>query len=106
VTARQAMPAHGPRVAKTVMIVDLGGTPTLARRPPTALVGNPDDVAGQIAARFHPDDRLMLWFDFFNHDNDHVIDAMSAMVTQVVPRLRALGIPVDTPPSILQAARM
>jgi hypothetical protein len=27
-------------------------------------------------------------------------------VTQVVPRLRALGIPVDTPPSILQAARM
>jgi hypothetical protein len=39
-------------------------------------------------------------------DNDHVIDAMTAMVTQVVPRLRALGIPVDTPPMILQAARM
>ena len=33
-------------------------------------------------------------------------DVMTAIVTQVVPRLRALGIPVDTPPSILQAARM
>jgi hypothetical protein len=26
----------------------------------------PDDIAAQIAQRFHPDDRLMLWFDFFN----------------------------------------
>jgi hypothetical protein len=63
-----------------------------------ALVGNPDDVAGQIAARFHPEDRLMLWFDFFNHDNDEVVDAMTAMMTEVVPRLRALGIPVGAPP--------
>jgi hypothetical protein len=63
-----------------------------------ALAGNPDDVAEQIAARFHPDDRLMLWFDFFNHDQDGVVDAMTAMMVRVVPRLRALGIPVDTPP--------
>jgi alkanesulfonate monooxygenase SsuD/methylene tetrahydromethanopterin reductase-like flavin-dependent oxidoreductase (luciferase family) len=61
-----------------------------------ALVGNPDDVAEQIARRFHPDDRLMLWFDFFDHDNDRVVDAMTTMVTEVVPRLRDLGITVDS----------
>ncbi|MEA3166195.1 MAG: hypothetical protein QOJ26_1064, partial [Thermoplasmata archaeon] len=32
-----------------------------------AVIGNADDVAKQLAARYHPDDRLMLWFDFFNH---------------------------------------
>jgi alkanesulfonate monooxygenase SsuD/methylene tetrahydromethanopterin reductase-like flavin-dependent oxidoreductase (luciferase family) len=59
-----------------------------------ALVGNPDDVAEQIAARFHPDDRLMLWFDFFNHDNDQVIANMAAMVGEVLPRLARGGIPI------------
>jgi hypothetical protein len=71
----------------------------VAHAADNALVGNPDDVAAQIAARFHPDDRLMLWFDFFDHDNDHVIEAMTAMMTEVVPRLRNLGIPVDAPPT-------
>ncbi len=59
-----------------------------------ALVGNPADVAEQILARFHPDDRLMLWFDFFNHDNDSVVESMAAMAREVVPRLAAAGIPV------------
>jgi hypothetical protein len=59
-----------------------------------ALVGNPSDVAGQILARFHPGDRLMLWFDFFNHDNDSVIASMAAMANQVLPRLAAAGVPV------------
>jgi alkanesulfonate monooxygenase SsuD/methylene tetrahydromethanopterin reductase-like flavin-dependent oxidoreductase (luciferase family) len=65
-----------------------------------ALVGNPDNVAEQIVRRFDADDRLMLWFDFFDHDNDRVIDAMTTMVTQVVPRLRDLGITVDSPSSV------
>ncbi|MGC9665511.1 hypothetical protein ACNTMW_03030 [Planosporangium sp. 12N6] len=60
-----------------------------------ALVGNPADVAEQIADRFDPHDRLMLWFDFFNHDNDAVVDDMTVMMTEVAPRLRALGIPVE-----------
>lgn len=52
-----------------------------------ALIGNPQDVAEQILARFHPDDRLMLWFDFFDHDCNRVIRGMEAFMKEVVPRL-------------------
>lgn len=52
-----------------------------------ALIGNADDVAEQIVARFHPEDRLMCWFDFFNHDNARVIANMEAFQKEVVPRL-------------------
>jgi alkanesulfonate monooxygenase SsuD/methylene tetrahydromethanopterin reductase-like flavin-dependent oxidoreductase (luciferase family) len=52
-----------------------------------ALIGNADDIADQLVARFHPDDRLMLWFDFFNHDSARVIDNMAAFVREVVPRV-------------------
>jgi len=54
-----------------------------------ALVGNPDDVAAQILDRFHPDDRLMLWFDFFEHDAARVIADMEAFVSHVAPKVRA-----------------
>ena len=50
-----------------------------------ALIGNAADVASQIVDRFHPDDRLMLWFDFFNHDNERVISNMRAFMEKVVP---------------------
>ena len=53
-----------------------------------SLVGNADDVARQICERFHPDDRLMLWFDFFNHDAARVIADMEAFMTQVAPKVR------------------
>lgn len=59
-----------------------------------ALIGDPDTVADQIVARFHPDDRLMLWFDFFDHDCDAVIARQQAFMDEVVPRLRARGIPL------------
>ncbi len=52
-----------------------------------AVIGNADDVAQQIAERYHPEDRLMLWFDFFNHDSERVIRDMAAFQAQVVPRL-------------------
>ena len=52
-----------------------------------ALIGNPTEVAQQIRDRFHPDDRLMCWFDFFNHDNDRVIRNMEAWWNEVVPLL-------------------
>ena len=50
-----------------------------------ALVGNAEDVAMQMRERFHPDDRLMLWFDFFNHDSARVISNMEDFMTKVVP---------------------
>lgn len=55
-----------------------------------ALVGNADDVARKVVERFHPEDRLMLWFDFFNHDSARVIANMEAFMTQVAPRVREL----------------
>jgi hypothetical protein len=54
-----------------------------------ALIGNAEEVAARAVQRFHPDDRLMLWFDFFNHDCDRVIANMEAWMTQVRPRIEA-----------------
>ncbi len=50
-----------------------------------ALIGNPDEVAKQVRERFHQDDRLMCWFDFFNHDSERVIRNMEAWWKHVVP---------------------
>jgi len=50
-----------------------------------ALVGNPRDVAEQMVERFHPDDRLMLWFDFFDHDSPRVIRNMEVFMREVAP---------------------
>lgn len=52
-----------------------------------ALVGDPHEVAEQIRERFHPDDRVMLWFDFFNHDSARVIRNLEAFASEVVPLL-------------------
>lgn len=52
-----------------------------------AVVGNATDVAEQIATRFHPEDRLMLWFDFFNHDCERVIANQEAFLDKVAPRV-------------------
>jgi hypothetical protein len=57
-----------------------------------ALIGNPEDVARQAIERFHADDRLMLWFDFFNHDSARVIANQEAWMSSVAPRIaEALG---------------
>ena len=54
-----------------------------------ALIGNPAEVAAQMRERFHADDRLMLWFDFFNHDNDRVKRNMRDFMEQVAPLVSA-----------------
>lgn len=53
-----------------------------------ALVGNPLEIAAQVQERFHPDDRLMLWFDFYNHDNARVLRNMAAFQQVVIPALQ------------------
>ena len=50
-----------------------------------ALIGNPFEIAEQIVDRFHPEDTLMAWFDFFNHDSERVCRNMTAYMTKVVP---------------------
>ena len=54
-----------------------------------AIIGNAAEIAEQIKARFHPDDRLMLWFDFFNHDSARVVANMEAFKHQVIPKVNA-----------------
>ena len=48
-----------------------------------ALVGDAPTIAGQMRERFHPEDRLMLWFDFNNHDSKRVMRNMHAFMTRV-----------------------
>jgi alkanesulfonate monooxygenase SsuD/methylene tetrahydromethanopterin reductase-like flavin-dependent oxidoreductase (luciferase family) len=50
-----------------------------------ALVGDADTIVEQMR-RFHPEDRLMLWFDFNNHDSKRVMKNMNDFMTRVAPR--------------------
>jgi alkanesulfonate monooxygenase SsuD/methylene tetrahydromethanopterin reductase-like flavin-dependent oxidoreductase (luciferase family) len=59
----------------------------LPQRLNNAVYGSPEDVADQIEKMFHPDDTLMLWFDFNNHDSDAVERNMITFVEEVIPRL-------------------
>ncbi|MEZ4319595.1 MAG: LLM class flavin-dependent oxidoreductase [Myxococcota bacterium] len=81
--AREALGAYWTALEGTL-------DPSKVERAATnALIGNPAEVAAQMRERFHPEDRLMLWFDFFNHDNDRVIANMADFMEQVVPLLDA-----------------
>lgn len=51
------------------------------------IAGNASEVAAQIKAKYHPEDRLMLWFDFNNHDNEAVKASMRVFTEQVIPKL-------------------
>ena len=53
-----------------------------------ALIGNAETIAGQMQERFHPEDRLMLWFDFNNHDSKRVMRNMSAFMSRVIGRVK------------------
>ncbi len=55
-----------------------------------ALIGNVEEVAQQIVERFHPEDRIMAWFDFFNHDSERVCRDMTTYMKRVVPRVEQL----------------
>ncbi len=51
------------------------------------LAGDPDTLAAQIRAKYHKDDRLMLWFDFNNHNNEEVKRSMTDFMEKVAPQL-------------------
>jgi alkanesulfonate monooxygenase SsuD/methylene tetrahydromethanopterin reductase-like flavin-dependent oxidoreductase (luciferase family) len=52
-----------------------------------ALMGSPQQVLQQIKERFHPQDRLMLWFDFYNHDSARVMRNMRAFAEKIIPQV-------------------
>jgi alkanesulfonate monooxygenase SsuD/methylene tetrahydromethanopterin reductase-like flavin-dependent oxidoreductase (luciferase family) len=54
-----------------------------------ALIGDPETIEAQMRERFAPDDRLMLWFDFFNHDSGAVVNEMELFMREVAPRFGA-----------------
>ena len=51
-----------------------------------ALVGDAETITAQMQERFDPEDRLMLWFDFNNHDSKRVMKNMSDFMTKIAPR--------------------
>ena len=78
------------RAALTTYWNALEGTidPTkIERAADNAVIGNVESVSEQILERFHPEDRLMCWFDFFNHDSERVKRNMTAFMTKVAPRV-------------------
>ena len=57
------------------------------RATDNAVIGSVQSVSEQISQRFDPDDRLMCWFDFFNHDSERVMRNMTAFMTKVAPEV-------------------
>lgn len=57
----------------------------VAQAVDNAIVGEPREVADQMNQRFHEDDRLMLWFDFNNHDNEAVKKSMRLFMEEAAP---------------------
>ena len=59
----------------------------IERATDNAVIGNVRTVSRQISERFNSEDRLMCWFDFFNHDSERVMRNMTAFMTKVAPRV-------------------
>ncbi len=57
------------------------------RATDNAVIGSVQSVSEQISERFDRNDRLMCWFDFFNHDSDRVMRNMTAFMTKVATRV-------------------
>ena len=57
------------------------------RATDNAVIGSVQSVSDQISQRFDPEDRLMCWFDFFNHDSERVMRDMTAFMTKVAPEV-------------------
>ena len=55
-----------------------------------AVIGNAEEVAVQLTERFDPEDCVMAWFDFFNHDSERVVRNMEAFMQKVVPQVAGL----------------
>lgn len=61
----------------------------VAQAVDNAIVGDPREVAEQMSERFDDEDRLMLWFDFNNHDNESVKRSMRLFMEKSAPFIRA-----------------
>ncbi len=55
-----------------------------------SIAGNPEEVAQAIVKKYHPEDRLMLWFDFNNHDSEQIKHSMKTFMEKIRPRIAEL----------------
>jgi len=62
----------------------------IERATDNAVIGSVDSVSEQISERFHPDDRIMCWFDLCNHDSSRVMRNMTAFMSKVAPRVNGV----------------
>ncbi|MDG1535635.1 MAG: LLM class flavin-dependent oxidoreductase [Candidatus Thalassarchaeaceae archaeon] len=91
---RSAAAREEARAALTTYWSALEGTidpAKVERATDNAVIGNVEEVAAQIRERFDPEDRLMCWFDFFNHDSERVQRNMEAFMTKVAPAVNGGG---------------
>lgn len=51
------------------------------------MAGHPSELVDMIKSKYDSNDRLMLWFDFNNHDNDVVKKSMRTFIDKVAPKL-------------------
>ncbi len=51
------------------------------------IYGDPQEVKEKLSEKYHRDDRLMLWFDFNNHDSTSVEASMKLFCEKVMPGL-------------------
>ena len=77
--------AHGCGGDRGRSVGLIPGPEKVEKAATNALIGNAEEVAAQMLERFHPDDRLMLWFDFFNHDSARVVRNMEMFMSRVAP---------------------
>lgn len=59
----------------------------VAQAVENTLAGNADDLAEAIRGKYDANDRLMLWFDFNNHNNEAIKKSMIDFMEKVAPQL-------------------
>jgi alkanesulfonate monooxygenase SsuD/methylene tetrahydromethanopterin reductase-like flavin-dependent oxidoreductase (luciferase family) len=88
---RNAAAAEEARDALTNYWRALEGTldeEKVRRATSNALIGDAEAIERQMRERFHPEDRLMLWFDFNNHDSRRVMRNMESFMKKVAGRFQ------------------
>ena len=51
------------------------------------VAGHPKEVLEKLKVKYHPEDRLMLWFDFNIHNNEKIKSMMISFMEKIAPRL-------------------
>ena len=51
------------------------------------MAGHPQELVDKIREKYHDDDRLMLWFDFNNHDSQRVKESMKIFMDKIATKL-------------------